>query len=100
VAAVELVSPANKDRPGHRQMFAIKCASYLHQGIGLAVVDVVTNRSSNLHQQLLTLLGVATPAATQPVPNLYAGSYRTLPTAEGLRLDYWTETLALGESLP
>src|SRR5262249_29524800 len=26
VAAVELVSPANKDRPEHRQMFVAKCA--------------------------------------------------------------------------
>ena len=29
VAAVELVSPANKDRPAHRRAFAVKCASYL-----------------------------------------------------------------------
>jgi hypothetical protein len=100
VAAVELVSPANKDRPGNRQAFAVKCASYLHQGIGLAVVDVVTNRSSNLHDQLLALLEVAVAPAAQPMPNLYAGAYRTLPTAEGLRLDYWFETLALGEPLP
>src|SRR5438445_68586 len=44
VGAVELVSPANKDRPGHRQAFAGKCAGYLRQGVGLVVVDVVTDR--------------------------------------------------------
>src|SRR5207245_2073886 len=32
VAALEMVSPANKDRPETRQAFAVKCASYLHQG--------------------------------------------------------------------
>jgi hypothetical protein len=30
VAAIELVSPANKDRPANRRMFAVKCASYLY----------------------------------------------------------------------
>src|SRR5207237_7588474 len=28
VAAIELVSPANKDRPANRRLFAIQCASY------------------------------------------------------------------------
>ena len=56
VAAIELVSPANKDRPAHRQMFAIKCASYLQEGIGLVLVDVVTDRLANLHDELFGLL--------------------------------------------
>lgn len=97
VAAVELVSPSNKDRPGHRHVFAVQCTSYLHQGIGLVVVDVVTHRSANLHVPLLELLGVA-PA--QPSPDLYAGAYRTIPDGEELRLDYWLETLTVGEPLP
>src|SRR4051794_16499206 len=33
VAAMELISPANKDRPAHRETFAGKCAGYLRQGI-------------------------------------------------------------------
>src|SRR5262245_32195539 len=48
VAAVELVSPRNKDRPEARRAFAAKCASYLNAGIGLVVVDVVTERTANL----------------------------------------------------
>src|SRR5438874_8190908 len=35
VAAVELVSPANKDRKSHRRAFAAKCAGYVSQGIAL-----------------------------------------------------------------
>src|ERR1022692_4508241 len=35
VAAIELVSPANKDRRTHRQAFVRKCASYLQEGIGV-----------------------------------------------------------------
>src|SRR5688572_25950707 len=47
VAAIELVSPTNKDRPAHRRMFAVKCASYLYTGVSVIVVDVVTLRSGN-----------------------------------------------------
>src|SRR5437867_12509772 len=35
VAAIELVSPGNKDREDTRRAFAVKCAAYLQRGIGL-----------------------------------------------------------------
>src|SRR5438128_2460884 len=44
VGAIELVSPANKDRPSHRDAFVSKCVAYLQLGISLVVVDVVTDR--------------------------------------------------------
>jgi hypothetical protein len=47
VAAVELVSPANKDRPESRRAFACKCASYLYQGISPIIVDVVGARGES-----------------------------------------------------
>jgi len=37
VAAIELVSPGNKDRDDARVAFATKCAAYLQRGIGLMV---------------------------------------------------------------
>ena len=40
-AAIELISPSDKDRPGSRQTFAAKCAGYLKQGIALVIVDIV-----------------------------------------------------------
>ena len=46
VGAVELVSPAHKDRAAHRDAFVSRCAAYLQQGVGLAIVDVVTERHS------------------------------------------------------
>src|SRR5262245_25964289 len=51
VAVIELVSPGNKDRPAERRAFATNCASYLAQGVSLIVVDVVTNRHANLHNE-------------------------------------------------
>jgi hypothetical protein len=37
VGAIELVSPANKDRPSQRRAFVSKCETYLQQGIGLVI---------------------------------------------------------------
>lgn len=98
VAAVELVSPANKDRPTTRNIFAAKCASYLHQGVSALVVDVVTTRRANLHRVLFDLIGVR---STGPdLGNLYTASYRTITRRKRCRLEAWTEPLAVGEVLP
>jgi phosphatidate phosphatase APP1 len=55
-SAIELVSPANKDRPEHRQAFLAKCETFLRQGISLVVVDVVANRKATLYRELLNSL--------------------------------------------
>ncbi len=57
VAAIELVSPGNKDRTAHRQAFVVECASYLCRGISLIVIDIVTSRRANLHNEILRVLG-------------------------------------------
>src|SRR3954454_23904310 len=44
VAAVEIVSPSNKDRPEHRRAFVAKCAALLQKLVCVAIVDLVTNR--------------------------------------------------------
>ena len=53
IGAMELVSPANKDRPDSRAAFVSKYARYVQQGIGLIVVDPVTHRKADLHAELL-----------------------------------------------
>src|SRR5688572_16051623 len=37
VAAVEVVSPANKDRPEHRRLFVAKCAALLQQRVAVTI---------------------------------------------------------------
>src|SRR5688572_19393077 len=59
VAAIELISPGNKDRPAERRAFATKCASYLAQGISVIIVDIVTNRRANLHNEILRIMEAA-----------------------------------------
>jgi len=101
-AAVELVSPANKDRPGQRRAFAIKCASYLQRGVSVVVIDVVTERTADLHAQLMETLNLAAPTPWRSPSNLYAVAYRTAtPTSGGQpQLEAWPEPLRLAEALP
>jgi hypothetical protein len=100
VAAIELVSPANKDRPANRRMFAVKCASYLHSGVSVIIVDVVTERSGNLHAELLDLLRLQLSTRGQGVQDLYATVYRTVSGHGALSLEVWSHLLTLGDSLP
>ena len=99
VAAIELVSPANKDRPSHRRAFAIKCASYLQQGIALVVVDIVTDRTHNLHHEILSLLDLS-EGGPEATARLYSIAYRTAGVGERCTLEVWPQTLQLGSHLP
>ncbi len=96
--AIELVSPANKDRDSSRAAFAGKCAGYLRQGIGLVVVDVVTVRRHNLHQELVSLLELDAPDSGA-ASDLYTVAYRTI-SDQPSRLDVWPFDLAIGAQLP
>ncbi len=100
VAAVELISPANKDRAGHRRAFAIKCASYLCQGIGLILVDVVTSRGGNLHDEIVRLLPEAGAFLFPMEPPLYATAYRPIRRDETDQTEVWLTPLAVGRPLP
>ncbi len=62
VAAVEIVSPANKDRPEHRRAFVAKCAALLQNHVCVAIVDLVTTRTANLYGDLMELLGQTDPS--------------------------------------
>jgi Protein of unknown function (DUF4058) len=100
-AAIELISPANKDRVGSRRTFAAKCAGYLKHGIAVVIVDIVTARTANLHRELFDTLGVKSrrPAWQSPT-GLYAVAYRPVTIRKAARVEAWPERLALGEVLP
>lgn len=98
-AAIELVSPANKDRPGSRQTFAAKCSGYLKQAVSLVIIDVVTERTANLHEDLMEVLEVA-DAAWEAGTHLYAVAYRPVPIQKQQRVEAWPQPLSLGSPLP
>jgi hypothetical protein len=98
VAAVELVSPRNKDRPTARRHFAAKCVAYLQQGISVIVVDVVTGRNENLYAALLEQLALPPDEAGEVA--LYAVACRAVPPDEPGRLETWLGPLNWGAALP
>ena len=63
VAAVEIVSPANKDRPEHRRAFTSNCAGLLRERVSVVIVDVVTTRNQNLYGEMLELIGLSEPGS-------------------------------------
>lgn len=95
--AVELVSPANKDRPAHRDALVSKCATYLQAGVGLVLVDVVTERPADLHRDLLNRLGAGDTGQGLP---LYASAYRPVERNGSSAVDVWHMPVALGQPLP
>ncbi len=100
VGAVELVSPGNKDRPEARRAFAAKCSSYLQAGVGLAIVDVVTNRLANLHDELIDLLELGDAFKMPGGPPIYATAYRPFRRGTEDAIETWLAPLAVGEPLP
>jgi hypothetical protein len=72
----------------------------LHSGVSVIIVDVVTERSGNLHAELLELLRVQLSTPGQGVQDLYATAYRTVPAPQRLHLETWAYPLTLGGSLP
>lgn len=100
VAAIEIVSPANKDRPETRRAFAVKCASYLYQGVGLIVVDIVTDRLANLHDEIVSLLPTGQAALFPEKTPLYATAYRPVRRESDEHAVMWLEPLRLGQALP
>ena len=99
VAAIELISPGNKDRKETRRGFAAKCASYLQQGIGLIIVDIVTSRTANLHNELVELMETGAGFLLRPDP-LYAVAYRPVRRPDLERIHIWPATLTVGQPLP
>jgi hypothetical protein len=100
VAAIELISPGNKDRQAERRAFAVKCASYLSQGISVIIVDIATNRRANLHNEVLQVMEAADGMRLPPETSLYAVAYRPLRRGKGDEIDVWRSPLALGQPLP
>jgi uncharacterized protein DUF4058 len=100
VAAVEIVSPANKDRPSSRQLFVAKCLNLLQKGICVSIVDLVTIRRFNLYVELLNAKGRRDPKFADESESTYAATCRTVLTGDKTRLDTWSYPLVLGQPLP
>ena len=100
VAVIEIVSPANKDRPDSRQLFVAKCAGLLQKGVCVSLVDLVTVRRFNLYADLLALLGRSDTTMSPDAPPIYAATCRKRLVGRKTRLETWATPLAIGQPLP
>lgn len=98
VAAVEIVSPSNKDRPESRRAFVAKCAGLLRERVSVVIVDIVTTRTPNLYAELLDFLERSEPRlGSEP---LYSVACRMTRQGEDWQLEAWSQSLSLQEPLP
>ncbi len=99
VAAIELVSPRNKDRSSAQAAYAADYAGYLLRGVHLLLVDVHRRPPSfSFADQVAGALSLRQP----PTPAPFAVGYRVGEPAPGggRFLAVWRRPLAVGEPLP
>jgi Protein of unknown function (DUF4058) len=101
VAAIEIVSPSNKDRPESREAFVGKCLDYIGQGVCVVIVDVVTTLRASLQAQIARQLGVTSaPFDTVQSGGLYAATFRPTERDGQSTVDVWSEACEVGTPLP
>jgi len=99
VAAIELISPGNKDRPQSRHEFVVKCASLLKAHVSLVLIDIVTNRHANLFKDLMEYLEIRD--LVDPFHgSLYCCSLLPRGKNGHAKVNIWPETLQVGAVLP
>jgi hypothetical protein len=98
VAAVEIVSPANKDREDQRSAFVSRCAALLRESVSVVIVDVVTTCNQSLYGEMLGLLGESDSGLSGQ--SLCAAACRRIKRNDNWALQCWPHALALGQPLP
>lgn len=101
IAAVELVSPRNKDRPAARRNYGGKYAGYLRDLVQLLIVDVHPGYADFSFADFVA--AELKLADRPPLPAPFAVSYRMVPAAkpgEPCLLEAWQRPLTVGAPLP
>ncbi len=99
IAAVELISPRNKDRPIARSAYLARYLGYLLEGAHLVLIDVHRRPVGfSFADQIATELHLEQPSVLPPM----AVSYRVgEPAATGGRLlAIWRRPMTVGDTLP
>jgi len=100
VAAIELVSPSNKESPVEAQAFIEKALLFLRDGVHFMVIDVISDPARSIRRPLLERLGLEASTTENP---LGASSYCSLPAEEPqphITIREWAHDLAVGQPLP
>jgi hypothetical protein len=100
VAAIEILSPSNKDRPANRAAVVAKMATLLKNDICVSIVDVVSTFDFNLYAELMEYLEGVDPALGDEPPPMYAATLRTRDEGRRRMMDNWYHALSIGQPLP
>ena len=100
VAAIEIVSPSNKDRPENRATFVAKAATLLTNNICVSIVDVVSTFDFNLYAEVMSFLNGVDPMLGSEPPPMYAATLRMRYEDRRRLMDNWYHSLTLGQPLP
>jgi len=100
VAAIEIASPGNQDRPETRQAFVSKCAALLQKKVCLSIVGLVTVKNFSLYCEVLEVFGQTDPAFTPDPPATYAVTCRSHRLATRSRFETWAYPIIIGKPLP
>jgi hypothetical protein len=100
VAAIEIVSPSNKDRPETRATFVAKCAALLKNDVCVSIVDVISTSGFNLYADLMSFIEGADPALGEKPPPMYAVTLRMRYDQQLHMMDTWYHALEIGQTLP
>jgi hypothetical protein len=100
VAAVEIVSPSNKERPEHRRDFVAKCMALLQQQVSVSIIDLVTTHNFNLYGEMLAFIGHSDPSLGPEPSPLYAVACRGTKKDDAWLIETWAHVLTLGQALP
>jgi hypothetical protein len=102
IAAIEIVSPRNKDRSDAKETYTNRYLGYLRFGVHLLLVDVLPKpRTFSFADAITAGVGFDLP----PLPSPFAAAYRVageIPVGDdmGSRMGVWRRPLRVGEPLP
>jgi Protein of unknown function (DUF4058) len=102
IAALELVSPRNKDRADAKETYSNRYLGYLRLGVHLLLVDVLPRpRNFSFSDAITSSLGLDLP----PLPSPFAAAYRVgevVPVGDdvGTLVGLWRRPLLVGQPLP
>jgi hypothetical protein len=102
IAAIELVSPRNKDRADAKETYTSRYLGYLRLGVHLMLVDVLPRpKGFSFSDAITTALGVELPPLAPP----FAAAYRVgevVPVGGdmGSLVGLWRRPLRVGQPLP
>lgn len=99
VAAIEIISPGNKDRPDTRDYYTTRYLAYLHHGVHLLIIDVHSRPIGfSFPQRMAAELVTTLPSPPAPSAVVYRVGEAMPP--DGRLLAVWAEPLTVGQPLP